>query len=173
MRSVLALLLLLASIPAEARRIPVEGKSGLMLDDRAGRTVLRLPAATVPIGRGGLCDPCALRSARLIGERPGGALILLVTYASRPSTPDGACGAGEEEVLNVISLRPHPREIVGLRLSSCWSSVEGSGTPVWDKRQGLLTAERWTPESNAEPERLHWRIGRDGRVVAVRPPARQ
>jgi len=166
MKSVLAVLLLLTAAPADARRLPVEGRPGAILDDRAGRTVLRLPTGTVPIGRGGPCDPCALRSARLVGERPGAALILLVTYASRPGTPGGACGAGEEEVLNVISLRPRPREAVGVLLSSCWSNVEGSGTPVWDRRQGRLTAERWTLESNAGPERLSWHIGRDGGVVA-------
>lgn len=173
MKSVLAILLLLAAIPAEAHRVPVEGKVGIVLDDWAGRTVLRLPTGAVPIGRGGPCDPCSLRSARLIGERPGRVLILLVTYTSRPGTPGGACGAGEEEVLNIISLRPRPREAAGVLLSSCWSSVEGSGAPAWDKHRGVLTAERWMLGTSAEPERLSWHIGRNGSVVVAGTPATQ
>jgi len=173
MKPVFAMLLLLTAAPAEARRIPVEGKPGATLDDRAGRTVLHLPAGTVPIGRGGPCDPCTLRGARVIGERPGAAIILLVTYASRPGTPGGACGAGEEEVLNIVSLRPRPREASAVLLSSCWSNVEGSDAPVWDKRKELLTAGRWTLESKAEPERLGWHIGRDGSVAEVGIPAAQ
>ncbi len=147
----------------------VQGGPGLILEERGGRTLLHLPGSSVPLGRGGPCDPCVLRSARLVGKRPGAALILLVTYQSRPGTPGGMCGAGEEEVLNVVGLRPRPREAVGVLLSSCWSNVESSGAPSWDGREGLLTAERWTPTSGAAPERLEWRIGRDGRVAARLP----
>lgn len=68
MRLLLAVLLL-AAVPAEARRMPVEGRPGAVLEKRDGRTVPRLPSGTVPLG-GGL-PPCALRSARLVGERPG------------------------------------------------------------------------------------------------------
>ncbi|MCR0983117.1 hypothetical protein [Roseomonas populi] len=75
-------------------------------------------------------------------------------------------------MLHVVSLRPHAREAVGLLLSSCWNNVEASGAPSWDGREGLLTAERWTPTSGAAPERLGWRIDRDGRVVAATRAAR-
>lgn len=172
MRIVLTLLLLLAAITAEAGRVRVQGEPGLVLKEQGGRTVLHLPGGSVPLGRGGPCDPCALQGARLVGERPGAALILLVTYQSRPGTPGGMCGAGEEKVLNVVSLNPRPREAVGLPLSSCWNNVEASGAPSWNGREGLLTAERWTPTSGAAPERLTWRIDRDGRVAATERPSR-
>jgi len=168
MKSLLALLLLLAAAPAGAQRVPVEGRPGAVLEGRGGRAVLRLPGGAVPLGVGlPPCEPCAPRSARLVGERPGAALVLLLTLASRPGTPGGMCGAGEEEVLSVVRLRPRPREAAAVLLSSCWHNVESGGAPSWDGRRGLLEARRWTPESGDAPERLAWRIGADGRVVTA------
>lgn len=162
---------LLAAAPAGAQGVPVEGLPGAAVDGRAGRTALRLPGGfVVPLGRDGPCERCALDEARLVGRRPGAALVFAVTYASRPGNPTAMCGAGTEEVLHVVSLRPRPREAVALRLSSCWSNIESDRPPSWDAGSGLLVAERWTPASGTMPERRAWRIGRDGRVAAVAPP---
>jgi len=171
MRWILAALLLLLCGVAEAGRVPVEGRAGLALEDRDGRTTLRLPAGRiVPITRDGPCAGCALRQARYVGERPGAALILLVTYASRPLTPGGMCGAGEEEILSIVRLRPRAREAVSRAVQSCWRSIEADRGPDWGARDGVLRVRRWTPQSGAEPERLAWRIAHDGRVSAVATP---
>jgi len=160
-------LLVATAVPAEARRVAVAGEPGLVLDQRTGRTELHLSGVAVPLGAYGTCDTCVLREARLLGRRPGAALILLVTYDSRPGTPGGMCGAGEEVVMVVVRLRPRPEPAAGLLLSSCWHDVEASGDPTWDTGRGLLTAARWTRTSGAVPERWSWRIDRDGRVTPV------
>jgi len=171
MRILLALLLFLAAFPAEAGRVRVHGTPALVLEQRGERTLLHLPGGSVALGRGEPCGPCVIQGARLVGERPGATLILLVTYQSRSGAPDAMCGAGQEEVLNVVSLRPRAKEAVGLLLSSCWHNIEAPGDPSWDGRQGLLTAERWALTSDAAPERLTWRIGQDGDIVTAGSPS--
>ncbi len=169
--ALLAVLLPRAATPAGAQGVPVAGLPGAALDARGGRTTLRLAGGpTVPLGRDGPCERCALDEARLVGGPPGAALVLVVTYLSRPGNPMAMCGAGTEEVLHVVSLRPRPREAVALRLSSCWSNMEADHPPSWDAEGGSLVAGRWTSASGGAPERRTWRIGRDGRVVAVAPP---
>jgi hypothetical protein len=80
------------------------------------------------------------------------------------------CGAGEEEILHIVSLRPRPLEAVARSISSCWHNYEADRAPTWDAREGLLSVGRWTLQSGAEPERLAWRVSQDGRVNAVSPP---
>ena len=170
-RTALTTLLLLLAGPVEAGQIFVDGRPELVVQDRNGRTTLRIAGGrTVSLTRDGPCEPCALRQARIVGERPGAALILLLTYESRPGAPTAMCGAGEEEILHIVSLRPRPREAVARSISSCWHNHEADRAPSWDARQGILTIRRWTPESGAKPERLAWRVAQDGRVDAVSTP---
>ena len=172
--ALICLCLVRPATATELRVLHIAHSPALTLEQKGGVVRLRYTSSgsSGRVGRLTLedCAPCKLQTAALVAELPGRALLLTVTYWSRPKNPGGMCGAGEEIFLYVVSLAGGQlRETLALPIASCWSSIEpGEAGVRWIEQSSTVALDltTFTPDA-ARNEHLAFRIGPDGGAIRL------
>lgn len=167
---------------AAATSLPAAPDAAFVQAEAAGPGRTRLSFATQPravltVTRDRRVPPAAPPEAVQLVGRVGDTVVLVVDrYRSRLNLGQGQCGAGQEQFLRVVRLRPLPaKETFRLKLDSCWDSIErdsefGQDGLSWSPDDARLQL-RWlfgpTRHLEAEARTLH--ITPDGQVKDIKP----
>lgn len=142
----------------------------LAVAQRGDATVLRFipahgPARSLRLPPQDGIYPHSFTGASRIGTAPG-LVVLQTAYASRPGGPTHECGAGEETVLRVVTLRPLVQRLA-TTTESCWFNVE-PGDVGWDGATRRLSVETTTSHTAGLTHvRTTYAVAPDGRVSIV------
>jgi hypothetical protein len=142
----------------------------LLVYTQGGKTYAELassPRTKIVLTRGKYACKASYENFAVVGQTAGGAIILREVYHT-DANPDGFCGAGEEEILQVVATKPVCKQTFTVEIASCVASRELSEDGVkWNPKDSLLSLAWSDSGEELHNEKSSYHITANGSVELI------
>jgi hypothetical protein len=125
------------------------------------------PGARIILTRGKYAGKASYENFAIVGQTAGGVIIMREAYLT-DANPNGFCGAGEEEILQVVATKPSCKQTFSAEIASCVTSRELSDDGVkWNPKSSVLSLAWSDSGEEVHEEKSSYHIAASGSVELI------